>query len=90
MQSNSRDLLHLIAIGRLTPAEAERLIVAWNEGRELRFLLTAAVVFAAICQFHPGGLLADSVHTLNAFLTDSLATLHAISSTITHLLGESL
>lgn len=34
MNTNRRTILHQVALGRITPIEAERLLIAWNDGRE--------------------------------------------------------
>jgi len=43
MQTDRRSILHLVALGRITPAEAERLLIAWNEGREVVWGLIACI-----------------------------------------------
>lgn len=90
MQSNRRDILRLIAMGRMTPKEAERLIMAWNDGREMLWLLAAAVVFAAVSQIHWGGSFAGINRVLNELMSVSLTLLHSLVSTITRIAGGSL
>ena len=46
MSSDRRAILALIAMGRITPAEAERLLSAWNECRETAWILVASFGFA--------------------------------------------
>ena len=85
MKSDRRAILHLIAIGRLTPAEAERLIVAWNEGREVLLVLFAVIAFAGISQVHTGGL----DHAFNVLHSAKVGWLRPMASALTHILGGS-
>lgn len=50
-RENNRAILHLVAAGRLTGVEAERLMRAANEGRELAWF---AVVAVAVCAAQSG------------------------------------
>ncbi len=51
MTADRRAILALIAMGRITPAEAERLIAAWDESRETAWILAVSFGFAALAQF---------------------------------------
>lgn len=42
------NILHLLACGRLTAAEAERLLAMWNEGHELAWLAVLCLGMAAL------------------------------------------
>jgi CHASE2 domain-containing sensor protein len=79
MNKDRQTILSLVAMGRITPAEAERLLIAWNSGRELLWLLAAAVLLCALAQFHVDGLLglAHAVHALAR--PGSLITHHALA-----------
>ena len=90
MQSDRRTILHLIAIGRLTPREAERLIAAWNEGREVLMLLAAVLIFAVVSQFHSGVLAVEMARLLNICAAGTLSILHAVAVNLSHYLGGSL
>jgi len=50
MQADRRAILALIAMGRITPGEAERLLAAWNESRETGWILAACFAFALLAQ----------------------------------------
>ena len=52
MNTDRRAILALIAMGRITPAEAERLLAAWNESRETAWILVASLGFALLTQLH--------------------------------------
>jgi hypothetical protein len=57
MKSERRFLLQLVALGRVTPAEAERLLVVWSDRRETQWLLAACASAICLSQFHLGRLL---------------------------------
>ena len=52
MNTDRRAILELIAMGRITPSEAERLLAAWNESRETTWVLIGAFALALIAQLH--------------------------------------
>jgi len=52
MQRERQAILSLVAMGRITPREAERLLAAWNSGRE-EFWVVGACVAACVAQFLP-------------------------------------
>ena len=43
MNGERRAILALIAMGRITPSEAERLLAVWNESRETAWILIASI-----------------------------------------------
>ncbi|HEV2277510.1 MAG TPA: hypothetical protein VGS02_05020 [Acidobacteriaceae bacterium] len=59
MQGDQRMVLQLIALGRLSPAEAERLLLASSAGRETAWMVGGCVLLAVIglLQAHAGALL---------------------------------
>ena len=59
MQGDQRMVLQLIALGRLSPAEAERLLLASSAGRETGWMVGGCVLLALIgsIQAHAGALL---------------------------------
>ena len=50
MNGERRAILALIAMGRITPSEAERLLAAWNESRETAWILIASIGLALLRQ----------------------------------------
>jgi len=52
MDRDRQAILSLIALGRITPREAERLLAAWNAGREEMWIIGACAV-AALAQWLP-------------------------------------
>ena len=66
MNRDGRAILGLIATGRITPAEAERLLAAWNESRETAWILAASMGVALLAQLHP--------HELGLMLDDLIRT----------------
>jgi hypothetical protein len=79
MNTDRRAILTLIAMGRITPAEAERLLSAWNESRETAWILTASVGVALLAQVHPH----DFVPMLNHLISTQV-------SALAHLLGPAI
>jgi len=87
MQTDRRILLHLVALGRISPAEAERLLTVWNQGREDLWALSGAVLIACLALIRLPELLprlAPIAHSLWAGNPNFLR--HALSL-FTHLLG---
>ena len=62
MRRSEKAILGLIAQGRITAAEAERLLAAAGEGREAYWLAAAALVAAAAARAPPGAWLAGVAH----------------------------
>ena len=80
MNTDRRAILSLIAMGRITPAEAERLLVAWNETRETVWILAFSLVCVCLAQLHLHELLPGLMHLLNAQIPALVeAAKHAIS-----------
>ena len=52
MHRERQAILSLIALGKITPREAERLLAAWNAGRE-EFWVIGVCVAACVSQFLP-------------------------------------
>ena len=52
MHRERQAILSLIALGRITPREAERLLAAWNAGREEMWII-AACTLAGLAQASP-------------------------------------
>lgn len=61
MQEERKIILSMIALGRITPREAERLVAVWSLGRE-EFWVIAACMVASLTQIAPA--LGRMVHTL--------------------------
>jgi hypothetical protein len=87
MQSDRRAILSLLAARRITAAEAERLLIIWNDRREsfwlVAFCITALSAQANL-QYGLSALL-DVTHMLLPTLT-----LHHAATTLTHFLGAIL
>jgi hypothetical protein len=68
MNRERQAILSLIALGRITPREAERLLAVWNAGREEPWVF-AACATAVLAQSLPAlGRLAHSLFSLHHFL----------------------
>jgi len=68
MNTDRRAILALIAMGRITTAEAERLLAAWNESRETAWILAGSFGLALLAQLHPHELVPMLKHLIGAQL----------------------
>jgi hypothetical protein len=66
MQADRRAILALIAMGRITPREAEQLLAVWNESRETAWILLASFGFALLGQLQLHELVPMLTHFMNA------------------------
>ena len=66
MNSDRRAILALVAMGRITPGQAERLIAAWNDSRETLWILVLGLAFAAFAQLNLHQLTVMLIHLFNA------------------------
>lgn len=68
MNHDRRAILFLVAMGRITPREAERLLAVWPDGDEglVRFVLGLAFAWLALA--HMGEWLKGISHTLAAIV----------------------
>jgi hypothetical protein len=90
MNSHRRAILQLLALGRVTPAQAERLLAAVNEGRETLWVLAAALVLACIAHIHLSQFVPGLIHIAQSVLPESLLSLHRALSLAAHLSGGML
>jgi hypothetical protein len=65
MNADRRAILALIAMGRITPGEAERLLVAWNESRETGWILVTSLACALLAQINLHQLLPLLMHFIH-------------------------
>ena len=84
MRNDRRAILSLVALGRITPSEAERLLIACNADRD-GFWIFAACVEATLFTLVPHQGLAALLHVSRVLLADD--SLHHALSFIHHLSG---
>jgi len=77
-------ILSLLALGRITPREAERLLAAWNAGREEVWVICACIAVCAAEALPPLSRLA------HALLPGGLPAIHHAISAITYSIGGTL
>jgi hypothetical protein len=53
MKNDRRAILALLTLGRITPAEAERLLFACSDARETAWFFTGCIVLALAAQVRP-------------------------------------
>jgi hypothetical protein len=71
-------------MGRITPGEAERLLIAWNEEREMRWALAACIAVAVLAQLHPVEFLPGLTHTAWSLIGSGSNILHHALAMVTH------
>jgi hypothetical protein len=86
MRKQRRIILGLVALGRITPTEAERLLVASNAGREGLWIVIALAALSMLTQFDPRQVMLHLPHLAHAAhaLLPELTLHHALAL---HLIG---
>jgi hypothetical protein len=84
-----RAILSLIAAGRITAAEAERLIAAWEDAREW-FWIAIACAAASLLQMHPHLRLDNLGSLLHTFVDHGTRLLHTAAWTGLKRMGGSV
>ena len=92
MYTNRRAILSLVALRRITPAEAERLIAACSNDREAWWLLAGCALCAGLLQMQPHALagmmhLFRPVIRLSSEILGSIPVLHDAVAHVATLLG---
>ncbi len=85
MKKDRRTILSLVALGRITPVEAERLLIVWNEAREGAWIFTACVAAALLTQVNLPQLLPGLTHIAHAFFAGG--ALHRTLGLVTSFVG---
>lgn len=75
MNRHRHALLQLVAHGRISPAEAERLLVSWNRNHEDAWLVLACLLLAVLPQHAPLHPLLAAIHTAGSHLPVNFAAL---------------
>ena len=91
MNANRRIILQLLAMGRVTAAEAERLLAACDDGLTvLGAVVACGAVLAGLVPSHAADLASKLMHLARAFAPGSFSVLHRLLSLLTHLPGGML
>jgi hypothetical protein len=83
MNNHRRAILQLVAMGRITPAQAERLLMAVNEGQQAVWALAACVAVSPFAQLHQ--LLPGLLQIAHSLMPVSHGSLHHAHSLITRI-----
>ena len=86
MNSDHRAILSLIASGRITAVEGERLIAVSNESRETAWIVALCLAVACLAQIHLREFATGLMHFLNAQVPALAEALHQALSSITDLI----
>jgi hypothetical protein len=81
MSRDRRALLQLIAWGRVTPAEAERLLMLWNTDRETLWVVGACLILAVMGETHMHGI-PGAVHAVRSLLPATIDAIRQAASRI--------
>jgi hypothetical protein len=87
MNTDRRAILSLVAMGRITPREAERLLAVWPNGDEAVLRLALCLAFAALVLPGLKELLAEFTHVLAAMMPALLGATHHTLAIATQVLG---
>ena len=90
MNSHRRAILQLVAMGRVTPGQAERLLIALNDDRETLWALAACIAISGLAQIHLSQLLPELLHVAQSIMPGSVISLHHALSLATRLFGGML
>jgi hypothetical protein len=87
MKRNHRTLLQLVALGRLSPVEAERLTTAWSLQREDVWIFLVCLLLVVLPTQAPLHPLLGAIDAACMHLPGGLAPLGQLFSTLHHLTG---
>ncbi len=90
MNTDRRTILSLVAMGRISASEAERLLVAWNESRETAWVIGLSFAFACLAQLHLRELLPMLMHIYSAQIPALATVMEHVLAPITSIWGGSL
>lgn len=90
MNNDRRTILALIAMGRITPVQAERLLSAVNESRETAWILGLCLAMGCLAQLHLHELLPGLMDLFNAQIPALFEAVHHALSPFANFLGGSL
>jgi len=84
--NNRRAIFSLIAMGRITPAQAERLLAVADEHSETLLVLVACVFAVVLMQGHHR-LASEFLHHLQLLLPGGTTVLHQTQNIVNGLVG---
>ena len=87
MDRDRSTILALVASGRITAGEAERLLTAWNDSRETAWILLLCLAFACLAHFHLRELLPVLSHIIHAQIPALAEAVHHAFRPINEFLG---
>jgi hypothetical protein len=87
MNTDRRAILSLVAMGRITPREAERLLAVWPDGDETILCLALCLAFAALALPGLKDIFTEITHVLVALMPGLRAAAHHTLACITSWFG---
>jgi hypothetical protein len=85
--NDRRAIFSLIAMGRITPAQAERLLAVANERSETMLALAACAVAMFLMMMHRHDLVPGISHLVRSLLPGITAAAHQTQNIVNGLLG---
>jgi hypothetical protein len=85
--NDRRAIFSLIAMGRITPAQAERLLAVSSERSETAFVLVACVAGLLLMQVHGHDLAWRISQLVRSLLPEITASAHQLQHLVNRLLG---
>jgi hypothetical protein len=90
MSNGRRTILSLVALGRISPAEAERLLIAWNQGRGGLWVFAACVAAVMLALPDTHHVLQGLVHFAESLLSGRVISVHPALAMVSRLSGGML
>ncbi|MGA2849200.1 MAG: hypothetical protein ABSE46_09400 [Terracidiphilus sp.] len=94
MSNGRRTILSLVALGRISPADAERLLIAWNQGREGFWVFAACVAAGMLAlpdpQLAMQGALHGLVHFAESLFSGKVISVHPALAMVSRFLGGTI
>jgi hypothetical protein len=90
MPNGRRTILSLVALGRISPAEAERLLIVWNQGREGFWVIAACVAAVMLVLPDPHHLVQGLVHFAESLLSGRVISVHPALAMVSRWFGGTI
>ncbi len=90
MPNDRRTILSLVALGRISPAEAERLLIAWNQGHESFWVFAACIAALVLALPEPHHALHGIVHFAESLLSGKVIPVHPALAMVSRWFGGTI
>jgi hypothetical protein len=90
MPNGRRTILSLVALGRISPAEAERLLIAWNQGRDVFWVFVACAAAVMLALPDPHRVVQGLVHFAESLLSGRVIPMHPALAFVSRWFGGTI